>query len=408
MKKKITVDQLKPGMFILDFNCSWFNHPFFGSSKQVKDKKTIEKIIKSGIREVYIDTNRGLDVFDAVTEEEVNNEVQTELNNIIEPVNNVIEDVEPVAVQEELVKATKIQNEAKVLVQDIMNDIRLGKQVKTEHVEPVVENMIYSIFRNKNALTSLARMKTANEYTFYHSVSVGIQMIAFGKHLGLDMNTLKAIGLGGLLHDIGKMKVPDKLLNKSGQLTKEEFLILKKHVEYGCAIVEETSGINEAAMHVVAQHHERFDGSGYPYGLKGDEISTYGQMAAIVDIYDALTSDRCYRNKILPTDALRRIFEWGKFNFNGELVQKFIRCIGIYPVGTLVQLESGLIGVILEHNEKNLLEPIVRVVYDTKEDNYISAPYDIDLSQPLNGEVADKIVNHEPPQALEINPQMSL
>ncbi|KPK36230.1 MAG: hypothetical protein AMK70_03040, partial [Nitrospira bacterium SG8_35_1] len=185
MKKKITVDQLKPGMFILDFNCSWFNHPFFGSSKQVKDKKTIEKIIKSGIREVYIDTNRGLDVFDAVTEEEVNNEVQTELNNIIEPVNNVIEDVEPVAVQEELVKATKIQNEAKVLVQDIMNDIRLGKQVKTEHVEPVVENMIYSIFRNKNALTSLARMKTANEYTFYHSVSVGIQMIAFGKHLGL-------------------------------------------------------------------------------------------------------------------------------------------------------------------------------------------------------------------------------
>jgi len=131
-------------------------------------------------------------------------------------------------------------------------------------------------------------------------------------------------------------------------------------------------------------------------------------MAAIVDIYDALTSDRCYRNKILPTDALRRIFEWGKFNFNGELVQKFIRCIGIYPVGTLVQLESGLIGVILEHNEKNLLEPIVRVVYDTKEDNYISAPYDIDLSQPLNGEVADKIVNHEPPQALEINPQMSL
>ena len=131
-------------------------------------------------------------------------------------------------------------------------------------------------------------------------------------------------------------------------------------------------------------------------------------MASIVDIYDALTSDRCYRNKILPTDALRRIFEWGKFNFNSELVQQFIRCVGIYPVGTLVHLESGLIGIVLEHNEDNLLQPVIRVVYDKNEDNYISVPYDIDLSQPLNGEVADKIVDQEAPHAIDINPEMSL
>jgi len=411
MKKKISVDQLKPGMFIQDFNSSWFEHPFFGSSKKIKDKKIIEKIIKSGIREVYIDTDRGLDVFDAVTEEEVNQEIQTEINKIAESeINEIkgIEDDEPVAAQEELVKAKEIKKEAIILVHNMMQDIRFGKQIKTEQVEPVVEKMIASIFRNKNALSSLSRIKTADEYTFYHSVSVGIQMIAFGKHLGLDLKTLKAIGMGGLLHDIGKMKVPARILNKRGQLTEEELLILKEHVEYGCAILEKISNIDETAKSVAAQHHERFDGSGYPNGLKGDELSMYGQMASIVDIYDALTSERCYKNKILPTDALKKIFEWSKFHFNGELVQQFIRCVGIYPVGTLVRLESGLIGVVVEHNEKSLLEPVIRVFYDTTKEIYISVPYYIDLSRPFNEAGADKIVNHESPHAIGITPETSL
>jgi putative nucleotidyltransferase with HDIG domain len=411
MKKKISVDQLKPGMFVQDFNCSWFEHPFFGSSKKIRDKKIIDKIVDSGIREVYIDTDRGSDAPDAVTEEEVNQEIQTEIRKIAESKINEgegIEDTEPVAVEEELVKAKEIKKEAIILVHTMMQDIRFGRQIKTEHVEPVVEKMIDSIFRNKNALTSLSRIKTADEYTFLHSVSVGVQMIAFGKYLDLDLKILKSIGMGGVLHDVGKMKVPAEILNKRGQLTEEEFLILKEHVNYGCEILEQVSGIDETARSVVAQHHERVDGSGYPNALTCNELNLYGQMASIVDIYDALTSERCYKDKILPTDALRKIFEWGNVHFNSKLVQHFIRCVGIYPVGTFVSLESGLIGAVVEHNEKSLLEPVIRVFYDTKNGNYLSAPYTIDLSQSSINGVADKIVTHESHHRLGINPDMCL
>lgn len=397
MIKKIKTEELKVGMYVHDFNCGWLRHPFLTNSAKIRDDKAIEKIIDAGIRELYIDTDKGLDVADAPTEKEVNQEIQAELRKISKPKQI---DTRRVSVQEELVRAKEIKKEAKKTVQKIMEDIRLGRQLELEKAEHVVGKMVNSIFRNKDALASLGRIKKTDEYTFFHSVGVSVLMISFGKHLGLDPELIKTIGTGALLHDIGKMKVPIEILNKPGRLTGDEFAKIKEHVEHGRRILKEYPGIDEVSVLVAAQHHERFDGSGYPRGLKGDEISKFGQMAAIADVYDAITSDRCYHKGMLPTEALKKIFEWGEFHFNRELVHQFIRCMGIYPVGTLVSLESGLLGIILDRGEKSLLHPTVRIVYDMKKGRYVT-PYDVDLAQPLNGG-GDRVKSYESPARWKI------
>jgi putative nucleotidyltransferase with HDIG domain len=392
MIKKIKVDELRPGMYVHDFNCSWMQHPFLGQSSKIKDAKSVKKVIDSGIRDLYIDTDRGLDVEDAPTEKEVHQEIQTDIDKIAETETNTRDTAD---IHKELVKAKEIKQEAKKTVKTLMEDMRLGKPIELEKADHVVGEMVDSIFRNENALMSLGRIKKTDEYTFYHSVSVSVLMIAFAKHLGLDVDVIKKIGTGGLLHDVGKMKVPLEILNKPGRLTDDEFAQMKKHAELSREILEKNPDIDEISIHIAAQHHERYDGSGYPDGLKGDEIHIYGQMAAIVDVYDAISSDRCYHKGMLPSEALRKLYEWSEFHFNKGLVEKFIKCMGIYPVGTLVSLESGLLGLVIGHGKENLLLPTVRIVYDTKTGKQIT-PYDMDLSCPPEGCRREKVENYEP------------
>jgi putative nucleotidyltransferase with HDIG domain len=399
MIKKVRVEQLKPGMFIHDLNCSWLHHPFLRNKVKINNEQVIKKIISCGIREVYIDTNKGLDITNTLTEEKINQEVQNEFTRMIESKVNIRDTV---SIQEELVKAKEIKKEALQTVQNLMEDIKFGRQIRMEKVNRIVERMIESIFRNKDALTSLNRIKKIDEYTFLHSVSVGALMITFGRHLGFDYQLIKELGIGGLLHDIGKIKVPLEILTKADKLTEEEFTRAKEHVKYGQIILEQTPGIYEASIYVVIQHHERLDGRGYPDRLKKEEISRYGQMAAIVDVYDAMTSKRCYQKQFHPTETLRKLYEWNNL-YNRELVQQFIRCVGIYPVGTLVRLESGLLGVVLNHGEKSLLHPVIRIIYDTKKERYIT-PRKIELSEYSE----DRIVCYEPPEKWKINPEVYL
>jgi HD-GYP domain-containing protein (c-di-GMP phosphodiesterase class II) len=221
--------------------------------------------------------------------------------------------------------------------------------------------------------------------------------ISFGEHLRLDDRKIKALGIGGLLHDIGKVRIPIEILNKPGPLSEKEFEIMKQHVMHGDCILRQTGNIEEDSICVTAHHHERLDGTGYPEGLKGDEISPFGQMAAIVDIYDALTSERCYKNPMAPTDALRKLFEWSDNYLNRDLVERFIAHLGIYPVGSVVRLQSGFIGVVVDHGEKGLLYPVVRALYDTRKEKEVS-PFDIDLAKRGAEENADEIVSCEAPE----------
>lgn len=402
MKKKIKVEQLRPGMYIDDFNCSWMDHPFLFVRMKVRNEKIIKKTIDSGIREVYIDTDRGLDIVDALTQDYVEGETQTEIENCIETEAGNVEYRDLTTVKEEWVKAREIIREANQTARNIMEDIKLGKHLEVEKVNHLVVKMVDSIMRNKDALVCLGRIRHKDEYTFVHSVNVCVLMISFSKYLGLDYNIIKEIGTGGLVHDIGKMKLPVAILNKPGKLTESEFNKAKEHVEYGCDILRRSPGINETSVLITAQHHEKLDGTGYPRGLKGEEISKVGQMAAIADIYDALTSDRCYKNKILPTMALKELFELRESHFNGLMVEQFISCVGIYPIGTLVRLRSGLLAVVVDHGGQNLLQPRVRVIYDTKKEDFISRPYEIDLWQQSDNSRADSIVSYESPNRINI------
>jgi HD-GYP domain-containing protein (c-di-GMP phosphodiesterase class II) len=399
MIKKVRVGQLKPGMHIHDMNCGWMNHPFLTNSLKIGSDKTIEKIVDHGIRHVYIDTEKGLDVNDAPTKQEVDREIKKELDKIAEP---KYTSGKQVSLEKEIVKAREIKKEAKKTVHDIMEDVRIGKPVKTEKVEKVVDKMIDSIFRNQDALISLGRIKKTDEYTFMHSMSVCVLMLSFGKNLGFNPKELKEVGVGAMLHDIGKTKVPLDILNSTSSFNDSQYEIMKKHVVYSKDILEETEGISELSIILASQHHERIDGRGYPDGLKGDEISLYGQAVAIVDVYDAMTSTRCYQSKTEPTEVLKKLYEWSN-GYNADLVQQFIRCVGIYPVGSLVRLENGLLGIVIDKDNENLLQPIVRIVYDTKKARQV-VPYNLDLSH--RDEI--NVEGYELPDKWGIKPEMYL
>jgi len=393
MIKKVKIEDLTPGMYVHDFNCGWIETPFFQRSLLLKDDKMILKVVEQGIRELYIDTEKGIDAKTSRPAAEVKKELQDELKKVAEKKPRL----EPlVNYRVEFAEAKKVESEARKIIHEVMDNVKLGKQIELEKVTPVVEKITDSILRNKDALTCLSRIKQVNEYTFQHSVGVCALMVSFSRALEHDRETTNEIGVGALLHDVGKMKVPEAILNKVSRLTENEFGLMKSHVVHSSLILSRTAGISQSAIDVAGQHHERFDGSGYPHGLKENEISPYGQMAAIVDVYDAITSDRCYHKGLEVADALRKLYEWGKFHFNNELVHTYIRTVGIYPVGSLVRMESGLLGVVAESNPGSLMVPVVRMVYDTKKNQRLE-PYYVDLSKPVGHGGADAIVCHESP-----------
>lgn len=396
MIKLIRSEQLHPGMYIHDLNCGWMDHPFALNSFRVHDDKTIRKIIASGIRELYIDSDKGPDVADAPTHDEYHAEIHERVTTLAEK--HVIELRPPVSLEEEVLQAKQVHVEAHNVVHHLMSEVRMGRQIELAKVSPVVERITDSIFRNKDAFISLSRIRKKDEYTFQHSVSVCALLVAFSRVMGYDRAVIKDAGIGGLLHDVGKMKVPDYILNKPSTLTESEFVIMQTHAALGGELLREVHGVPESAIVITVQHHERYDGSGYPNRMRQDEISRLGQMAAIVDVYDALTSDRVYHKGMEPTAALKKLFEWSKFHFNAELVERFICLIGIYPVGTLVSLESGMLGIVVHPGSESLLRPIVRIIFDVKRGCYI-VPRDMDLSLRL-----DSIVQYETPSRWGIDP----
>lgn len=270
-----------------------------------------------------------------------------------------------------------------------------------EKVEPLVESMVDSIFRNQDALLPLGRLKEHDHYTFQHSVSVCTLMIAFARGLELDRATIKEIAIGALLHDVGKAKVPENILNKPAKLTEAEFAKMKSHVVQSIIILQHTPGISQVALDVAGQHHERYDGTGYPNKLKGDQISLYGQMGAIVDVYDAISSDRVYHKGMPPTEALGKLLEWSKFHFDPELVRSFIKVVGIYPTGSLVRLESGRLAIVMEQHPAKLMQPVVLVIYNAKSNVYLK-PEIVDLAHPAS---RDRVTGHEAFEAWNVDPK---
>jgi putative nucleotidyltransferase with HDIG domain len=399
MLKKVDPSQLKVGMYIHDLSCDWMTHPFVRNRFVIASHDEIQKIVKAGIHDVVIDSDKGLDVEHAPTLAESQEATERELAELARQPAKIIK----TSLGEELQRAAQIRHQAAGVMRNVMADARLGKAIEIGAVQPVVQNITESILRNPGALLGLLRIKTKDDYTFLHSVSVCALLVAFCNARGLDEDITRQAGLGGLLHDTGKALVPDAILNKPGPLTDEEFAVIKKHPEDGWNILRQSPEVPQIALDITRHHHERRDGTGYPDKLAGDQISELAQMAAIVDVYDALTADRVYHKGIPAAAALRKIYEWSKHHFNQQLVQEFMRCVGIYPVGTLVLLESGRLGVVVEPHESNLLAPKVNVFFNTRTNVYIK-PETIDLSRGLGFGGGDKIVGHESPSRWNVDP----
>ncbi|WP_308923406.1 HD-GYP domain-containing protein [Janthinobacterium sp. J1-1] len=403
MFKKVDSSQLKVGMYVHDLSCDWMTHPFMRNRFLLRSDEEIRKIIAAGIHDVVIDNSKGLDVQDAPTVAQAAAAIERELVQIA----SAPQLVTRVSLGMELARATQLRKQATGLVRTVMADVRLGNAVDIDRVEPMVEDITESILRNPGALVGLLRIKTKDDYTFLHSISVCALMVAFCRSRGMDAATTHQAGLGGLLHDTGKALVPDAILNKPGPLSPEEFALVKRHPRDGHAILLQTPEVGPIPLDIALHHHERRDGSGYPDGLAGDAIGELAQMAAIVDVYDALTSERSYHKAIPAADALRKIYEWSKFHFNPVFAQDFMRCVGIYPVGTMVKLESGRLAVVIEAHESNLLAPKVNVFFSTRSNAYIK-PETVDLSRGLGFGGGDKIVGHESAVKWQVDPMRFL
>ncbi|MBA4382943.1 MAG: phosphodiesterase [Sideroxydans sp.] len=380
MRKKIPVKNIRLRMYIQELCGSWMDHPFWKKSFLLESPEDLNTLQTCGIQEVWIDTSKGIDVEGgvvAITAEEHQQKIAEELHLMA---NEAPQVVAKISIQKELETARKLQAKSKAAVTSMFNEVRMGNAIKVSEAAPLVEEISQSITRNPEAFLNLARLKTKDDYTYMHSVAVCALMIALGKQLGLTGEDLKEVGLAGLLHDVGKMMIPDEVLNKPGKLTDEEFEIIKGHPLKGWELLHGSPDITATALDVCLHHHERVDGKGYPDKLSGDKLTLFARMGAVCDVYDALTSNRCYKNGWEPADTIRKMAEWKDGHFDERVFQAFVKTIGIYPSGTLVRLKSGRLAIVLEQTEKSLLMPIVKVFFSTKSNEPI-LPEMIDLSR---------------------------
>jgi HD-GYP domain-containing protein (c-di-GMP phosphodiesterase class II) len=389
MLKKIRIEELAIGMVVEKMDRSWLEHPFLTNRKKITSLSHIERLREYHITEVYINTDIGDDV--APADDDPPGEAAIELvEQLAEPhdgppplpVNLSVPLKEEIPFQVEVEAAKVAQQEAHSVVNEVLQEVRMGKSIESGRAGKAVNLMIDSIFRNMDALASLTRIKGYDEYTFVHSVNVCVLSLTLGRQLGLDREELQSLGMGALLHDAGKMKVPAAILNKPGKLTDAEFAEMKRHTIYSAEVLERTEGITEESKAVALQHHERFGGTGYPGGLAGDSINRCAQIAAIADTYDAMTTTRVYSRPMTPPDGIRRIFELSKTDFNPVFAQRFIQCLGIYPIGTAVQLDSSEIGIVVTVNHEKVLRPKVLLVC-RDERRRLPSPFEVDLTDPV-------------------------
>ncbi len=386
--KRVRVADLKPGMYAHDLNCPWLQHGFLRQQFLIKDGDQIQKMKRQGLDAIYIDTDRGDDLAGAPTEAEISQELEQRLQGSAQDGPALVP--AQVAQRAEAVAARRILNEATGVVNDLLQDVRLGRQVDVAKAGPLVHEINASVLRNPGALLSLCRIKEADSYTFQHSVSICALLVSFTHALGMEAATVEEAGLGGLLHDIGKMKIPGEILNKPGKLTEDEFVIMKSHAAISRDLLIGVPGVSGMAIQIAGEHHEKMAGGGYPLGIAGEAISQIGRMTAIVDVYDALTSNRCYHKGMEPSEVLKKLLEWSGTHLDGELVQRFIRALGIYPVGSLVRLGSGRLAVVVEQGE-DLLRPTVRVVFDANRKIRLQ-PRDLNLAH-----ASEQIDSYEEP-----------
>ncbi|HEY4066949.1 MAG TPA: HD-GYP domain-containing protein [Burkholderiaceae bacterium] len=382
--KTVPIQQLRAGMFLHQVAGSWMDHPFWRSRFTLRGDGDLEKLRDNGIREVVIDTERGLDIDIAVEPRVAVDEPQAA---VAPP---------PVLAQVggEYVDAARLCAKSLEVVSAVFREARLGRAVDAQACLPLVEEIVESVMTSQDTLVTMARIKTADTYTYMHAVAVSTLMIALARQIGLPAPLIREAGLAGLLHDIGKVQMPTELLGKNGRLNEKELALMRTHALRGKQLLVEGGSAGAAVLDTALHHHERADGSGYPDRLSGDKISLFARMGAVCDVYDAVTSRRPYRAPWDPGEAMREMAQ-AKGQFSDAVFQSFVKAVGIYPTGSLVRMQSEKLAVVIGQSKESLLTPRLKVFYDVGERHLIQ-PFELDLS---DSNRTDRIAGVEPPGA---------
>jgi HD-GYP domain-containing protein (c-di-GMP phosphodiesterase class II) len=402
MRRRISIDQLKVGMKVEKLDRSWLATPFLRHRFTITSLEQIELLHASGVQELDVDTDDAYKTSGSVMP------VMAEGAETSQPTTLLLEpEPSTIPFAEELPAARQVYKAAKLVIQQAMEDVRMGRALNMEAVSHVVGSMADSILRSPDALTSLTRLKQFDEYTFFHSVNTSALALSVGKHLGYARTPLLQLGTGMLLHDIGKMQIPIDLLNKPGRYEADEFEIMKQHVLRGADILSNTTGLTDMFLKPTLEHHERVDGTGYPHHRSKTGLSQFGLIAAIVDIYDAVTSDRCYHKGKTPHDTLQFLYQLGiQGHVDGALVQQFIQVVGVYPVGSCVSFNTRETGIVKQFNHHAPIRPLVVLITD-EAGHHRSTPVDLDLAAQFR-QPERIIASTLDPTALGIDPRTYL
>lgn len=357
MIKHITVDELRPGMFIHKLEVWWIKNKRIRNQMLVTDPRQIAMLRNEGIQQLWIDLNKSIQMPTAPKPPK-KPRARTPFF-------------------QELDQAQQIFQQGKPQVMAMFNEARLGHRLNLAGTLDLVDEIAGSIRREPTALLSVARLKSHDDYTWLHSMAVCGLMITLAQKLGLDDKQVLRVGMGGLLHDVGKAAVPLEILNKPGKLSDEELAVMRQHPVIGAQMLME-AGADPDLLDIALHHHEKYDGSGYPHRLKGEAISLYSRMAAVCDVYDALTSTRVYRKGWTPAEAMHNMISW-RGQFDNQVLHTFVRVIGIYPVGSLVRLASGRVALVVKAGEYSLLRPVVHAFWSLHAQREVK-PERVDLS----------------------------
>jgi putative nucleotidyltransferase with HDIG domain len=400
MIKKVKTSALKPGVFIHDYLCSTSRENIHLEQSLLKNMQTINILLSWGIKEVLIDTDRGIDIRQA--RQKTPTQYKSE-ESIYEPKISPPKTISstPETFAEELKEAKVIKDEAVRFINNSMDQILIGRFPDLTEIYNLVRRMQYSIERSSDALSLLTRIRNKDEYTLVHSISVSTLMLRMCRYLNIPSDHALPLAIGALFHDIGKAEIDNRILGKPGMLTNQEFNEMKKHAQKSANVLKDVSELPPEVHDIALHHHERCDGSGYPAGLMDNQISFGAKLTAICDVFDAITSDRCYRHGLSSVEGLKIVYDLREKHLGEQLTLDFVRSMGVYPVGTCVRIENDLAGIVIAPTD-NMIQPFVKIVYDLNKKKRLNS-YILNLA-----EQEISILSYLDPSSLELSSEALL